>query len=65
MIAWIATAAGLVLVIEGLFYAVVPGHLKALLLRMQDVGVDHLRLGGVAAMATGVTIVWLVRCFGG
>ena len=54
-------ALGLVLVIEGLLYALVPGHLKAMMLAMQKLSDDQLRIGGVAAMATGVVAVWLVR----
>jgi uncharacterized protein YjeT (DUF2065 family) len=65
MIAWLATAAGLVLVIEGLFYALVPGHLKQVMRAMQELSDDQLRVGGVTAMAVGVVIVWLVRGFGG
>jgi uncharacterized protein YjeT (DUF2065 family) len=61
MLPEILTALGLVLVIEGLLYALVPGHLKAMMLAMQKVTDDQLRTGGVAAMALGVVIVWLVR----
>ena len=47
----LATAFGLVLVIEGLLYASAPGRLKQLMLRV----------GGVAAVAIGVALVWLAR----
>ena len=65
MTGWLATAAGLVLVIEGLFYAVVPGHLKKLLRTMQELSEDQLRAGDVFAMALGVVVVWLARGLGG
>jgi uncharacterized protein YjeT (DUF2065 family) len=65
MIGWLATALGLVLVVEGLFYAVVPGQLKAMMKTMQELTDDQLRVGGVTAMAVGVVIVWLVRGHGG
>ena len=55
------TAFGLVLVIEGLLYALVPGHLKAMMLSFQKLSNDQMRIGGVAAMAMGVVIVWIVR----
>jgi uncharacterized protein YjeT (DUF2065 family) len=55
------TAAGLVLVIEGLLYAFVPGHLKQMMAAMQQVPEETLRIGGVAAMAAGVAIVWIAR----
>lgn len=56
-----ATALGLVLVIEGLLYASAPGKLKQLMLQMQEIPDDALRVGGVAAIGIGVFVVWLVR----
>ena len=55
------TAAGLVLVIEGLLYAFVPGHLKLMMAMMREIPDETLRLGGVAAIAAGVVIVWIAR----
>ena len=55
------TAVGLVLVIEGLVYAFVPGHLKAVIALMQSTSDDSLRLGGLVAAALGVALVWLAR----
>ncbi|MBL8905706.1 MAG: DUF2065 domain-containing protein [Rhizobiales bacterium] len=57
----LATALGLVLVIEGLLYATAPAKLKQLMLQMQAIPDDALRVGGVAAIGIGVVIVWLVR----
>lgn len=56
-----ATALGLVLVIEGLLYASAPGKLKQLMLQIQEIPDDALRVGGVAAIGIGVFVVWLVR----
>jgi uncharacterized protein YjeT (DUF2065 family) len=61
MIPDLLTALGLVFVIEGLLYALVPGHLKAMMQSVQKLSDDQLRIGGVAAMAAGVAVVWLVR----
>ena len=61
MLAHVLMALGLVLVIEGLLYALVPGHLKAMMLAMQKLSDDQLRIGGVAAMSLGVGVVWIVR----
>ena len=61
MLTEIFMALGLVLVIEGLLYALVPGQLKAMMLSFQKLSDDQLRTGGVIAMALGVAIVWLVR----
>lgn len=55
------TALGLVLVIEGLLYAFVPGHLKRMMAMMQSIPEDALRTGGLVAMAAGVALVWLAR----
>jgi uncharacterized protein len=61
MIPELLTALGLVLVIEGLLYALVPAHLKAMMVAVQKLSDDQLRIGGIAAMAAGVAAVWLVR----
>lgn len=55
------TALGLVFVIEGLLYAFVPGHLKAVMALMQSTPEDALRVGGLIATAIGVALVWLAR----
>jgi uncharacterized protein YjeT (DUF2065 family) len=55
------TALGLVFVIEGLVYAFVPGHLKAVIALVQSTSDDRLRLGGLIATAFGVALVWLAR----
>ncbi len=55
------TALGLVLVIEGLLYAFVPGHLKKMMAMMQNIPRMRLRTGGLVAMAAGVALVWLAR----
>lgn len=61
MLEKLLTALGLVLVIEGLLYALVPAQLKAMMRSVEKLSDDHLRIGGVAAMATGVVAVWLVH----
>ena len=57
----VLTALGLVLVIEGLLYALVPAQLKAMIQSVQKLSDDQLRIAGIAAMATGVVAVWLVH----
>ena len=56
-------ALGLVFVIEGLLYALVPGHLKNMMKAMEGVADDALRVGGLAAVGFGVFIVWMVKAF--
>ena len=56
-------AAGLVFVIEGLLYASVPGHVKAMLARLEALSHEQLRFAGAAALAFGVGLVWLAKTF--
>jgi uncharacterized protein len=55
------TAAGLVLVFEGVLYAVAPAAVKRMAARMQEVPDDALRMGGLGALAVGVAVVWVAR----
>lgn len=57
----VLVALGLVLVIEGLLYALVPAQLKGMMLAVQKLSDDQLRIGGVIALATGVAVVWFAR----
>jgi uncharacterized protein YjeT (DUF2065 family) len=54
-------AIGLVLVIEGLVYGGFPQLAKRLGAELQGMPETMLRAGGLAAIALGVFIVWLVR----
>ena len=55
------TALGLVLVIEGVLYALMPDSMKRLMAQAQAIPASILRAGGLLAMATGVAIVWILR----
>lgn len=54
-------AAGLVLVIEGLLWAIAPRLGLKMLTLAADMSEQSLRLSGAAAIAVGVVVVWLVR----
>ncbi|MBM3544507.1 MAG: DUF2065 domain-containing protein [Alphaproteobacteria bacterium] len=54
-------ALGLVLVIEGLLWALAPRFGRKVLEATQEVPETSLRLAGAAAVAIGVLIVWLAR----
>lgn len=60
---WIAvlTALGMILVIEGLFYALFPNGMKRMIIAVLDMPSGSLRLGGLVALVAGVVVVWLVR----
>jgi uncharacterized protein YjeT (DUF2065 family) len=55
------TALGLVLVIEGVLYALFPDGMKRLVAQMMSVPAPVLRVVGLAATCLGVGAVWLVR----
>ncbi len=54
-------AMGLVLVIEGLVYGGFPGLAKRLATEVLGMPENALRIAGLAAIAGGVAVVWLVR----
>jgi uncharacterized protein len=54
-------AIGLVMVIEGLLWAVAPQIGLRLLTAAQQMPDQALRAAGAAAVAAGVVLVWLVR----
>lgn len=57
----LATAVALVLVLEGLLWAVAPNGMKraaAVALGLEN---GQLRMGGLAAAAAGVLLVWMLR----
>jgi uncharacterized protein len=56
---WLAL--GLVLVFEGLTYALVPRQMQNMMRQMQIQSPERLRLMGVCVLALGVLVVWLVK----
>ena len=54
-------ALGLVLVIEGLLYALAPRLARRMMSAAREMSDDQLRLGGVVATIVGVGVVWLVQ----
>jgi len=54
-------ALGLVLVIEGLLYALFPDALRRMLYSLLETPAQTLRFGGAAVALVGLLIVWLVR----
>lgn len=59
----IVMAIGLVLVVEGLLYAFVPGHLRNMASMLRDLSNEQIRVIGMAALGVGVLLVWLSRVF--
>jgi uncharacterized protein YjeT (DUF2065 family) len=59
-----ATGLALVLVIEGILYALFPEGMKQVAARTMTVPPQMLRAAGLLAAACGVVIVWLLRRVG-
>lgn len=57
----LATGLGLVLVVEGLAWAVAPAAMKQAARRVLEIAEGPLRLTGLVVAAAGVFAVWLVR----
>jgi uncharacterized protein YjeT (DUF2065 family) len=55
------TALSLVLVIEGVLYALFPEGMKRMIAQMTVVPAPMLRLAGLAAAVAGVGFLWLLR----
>ena len=64
MTGYIALAFGLVLVVEGLALALAPSRMEDLLAAFAQMPRDRRRLLGLAAVAIGVSLVWLARRLG-
>ncbi len=56
-----ATALGLVLVIEGVLYALLPETLPRMAARLGDYPASTIRRAGLAAAIVGLVVVRLVR----
>lgn len=55
------TALGLVLVIEGSLYALMPEGMKRMMAQVQSLPTPKLRVVGLGAAAAGVLVVWWIR----
>jgi uncharacterized protein YjeT (DUF2065 family) len=54
-------ALGLVLVLEGVLYGLMPNFARKLADQVKTLPEPTLRIAGLVAVAAGVGIVWLVR----
>ena len=61
---WVLLAIGLVLVVEGLVFALAPSRLDELLALIARLPVETRRLIGLTALAFGVLLIWLARAVG-
>ncbi|MEP5758311.1 MAG: DUF2065 domain-containing protein [Litoreibacter sp.] len=66
MLNHIALAIGLVLVIEGLVFALAPSRMEDLLRAMSEIPPETRRFLGLFAIALGTCLVWIGKsAFGG
>jgi uncharacterized protein YjeT (DUF2065 family) len=56
----ILTGIALVLIIEGLVYALAPSLVERLLETMRDMPLDARRLTGLIALGLGVGLLWVI-----
>jgi len=61
MIGQIILALGLVLVIEGLVYALAPSLVESMLEAMKEIPLETRRRIGLVAVALGVVLVWFAK----
>ena len=57
-------AIGLVLIVEGLVYALAPSLVKDMLAALRALTLEQRRMIGLAALALGVALVWLAASLG-
>ncbi|SEW22192.1 hypothetical protein SAMN04488515_1683 [Cognatiyoonia koreensis] len=59
IIGYIILALGLVLIVEGLVYALAPSLVEDLLAALRNLSLEQRRIVGVVALASGVALVWI------
>ena len=57
----IAIALALVLVIEGVLYALFPGFMLRMLAQVSSLSQQSLRIAGLISAILGVVLVWLLK----
>ena len=57
----LGTALGLMLVIEGLLYALFPDAMRRALAQLLIMPVQQVRIAALVSIAIGVAVVWFVR----
>ena len=61
MIHYLATAFAVVLVVEGLLYALFPSGMKRMMEQAMKLPSQSLRTAGLGAAVIGVFVLWLLR----
>ena len=64
MIGTIFLALGLVLIVEGLVYALAPSLVEQLLAALRAIPNEQRRMVGLSALAFGILLVWCAKLLG-
>jgi len=64
MIENILLAVGLVLVVEGLVYALAPSLVEQMLEALRQMPIDNRRMLGLGALSAGLALVWAAKALG-
>jgi uncharacterized protein len=62
---WVLLAIGLVLVAEGLAFALAPSRIEEALRALAAMPADQRRMLGLGMLAVGVLVIWLARSLAG
>ncbi len=61
MIEKVFLAFGLVLVLEGVLYALFPSYLRNMVRQINTLSDSDLRIGGLVALIAGVGLIWFLE----
>lgn len=61
---YVLLAVGLVLVVEGLVFALAPSRIEDMLAMFTRIPVETRRMIGLGALAVGVALLWAARSLG-
>lgn len=61
---FVILAIGLVLVVEGLVFALAPFRMEQILEALREITPETRRLIGLTALAVGVLLIWLAKAMG-
>ena len=64
MIAWLLLGLGLVLVFEGLVFALAPNRLEDIAKLLAEMPRETRRSVGLIALGLGVVLIWMARLLG-
>ena len=58
MLKFIIGALGMLLILEGLLYAIFPNRMKSMIIKMTEMSNDSLKWGGLMSAILGFLMLW-------